>query len=171
MECFFWRTRECEVQGEKCEITKKTVEYMAIESINKETSIYSPGYFTNKPKVRARYFCVYNVSLDNCPTNEVNIVKKHQNPSWPRLTEECQDYVVFYPDRYSQYDPRHKYCGEKEFDINMKSSSFLAVLWTDNKPNKRGTFKFQTTCAKPELVPAGSGDAAAMLQSLDDIRI
>lgn len=153
MKCYRWKTRACTNVPDLCEF-KRTINFNdALRSSSQSARLYSPGY--SKQKFGHHFFCVYNVSL-SCPSNSV-IVEKTSMTNWPRQQstdchdrENCEKYVAFYTNRNSN-QITHQYYGQTNFRKTLDSSSFIAVLWT-NDERSDGIFEFQASCNDQEVL-------------------
>ena len=114
--------------------------------------MYSPGYHKTYPFYMNRNFCVYNISLD-CPGQRVTLNSK---PNTLQLSDgdTCQDYLWF--DTSSSGQPR-RVCGNEivNFNDTTHATSFLAVLWTNEKIST-GRFEIEARCNQVQA--DGSGD-------------
>ena len=150
MKCFTWKTRSCEGTKEVCHLVNnsKNEEARPISENNDTTKdLFSPVF--EGPGRSARYFCLYNVSL-NCPGNAV-MIEKMDLTTWPSQdANDCSNYVNFYTNQRSEGLP-HRYCDSNAiFSRRLESSSFLAIMWNSENVNNSGVFQFRATCADPD---------------------
>ena len=146
--CYQWRIRNCE-GPDVCELRPLYISDIK-ETCHRQSLLYSPKFEERKRRMGKRYFCIYNVSL-NCPTESVVIRSSPANTNWPN-TEDYNNYVAFYANQSERY-PMDTFRGEKTYRRTLDSSSFFAILWTDNTNEKR-SFELIAECSKEE----GSGN-------------
>ena len=118
----------------------------------------------NKKQFGRRYFCVFNVSL-SCARNAVDISSVSEHMTWPgQPNSDCQNYVAFYSDRNST-SWNDRFCGNEPvaFRRKLQGSSFLAVMWSDQR-NNIGTFQFTASCEQrpTSLHPPSPAQAEAV---------
>ena len=147
MQCFKWKTRQCDEGADICELKRRTEHNGPIDNEDNSASLLFPNYkVLEKPPFGKSFFCLYNVSLD-CPSG-VHI-QSSQKTNWARSQDraKCENYVAFNSDRDNKrIDDADTFCGgEEEFDTTLNSDSFLAIMWTTQDPN-RGIFEFSATC-------------------------
>lgn len=97
-------------------------------------------------KYRKSDFCLYNISISDCPSHTV-IVKSSRGLQRLQERDEasgrCRDYLQFYTDQFSE-----RYCGSEltGLDLLISSDQFMAVFWTDSANNAPG-FELTASCA------------------------
>ena len=153
MQCFKWKTRQCDEGADICEL-KPRAEYNGPIDIHNghSASLLSPNYkILEKQPIKTfgkNFFCLYNVSLD-CPSGGSVIIQSSQKTNWAGSQDraKCENYVAFTSDRDNKrIDDADTFCGgEEEFDTTLNSDSFLAIMWSTQDPN-RGIFEFSATC-------------------------
>ena len=166
MQCFKWKTRQCDEGADICEL-KPRAEYNGPIDIHNGHFLLSPNYkILEKQPIQTfgkSFFCLYNVSLD-CPSGSV-LIQSSQRTNWARSQDraKCENYVAFTSDRDNRrINDADTFCGgQEEFDTTLNSDSFLAIMWSTQDPN-RGIFEFSATCKSEESnngEGSGSGDS------------
>lgn len=167
VRCFRWRLADnCGPEHSlKCSLRHRANLHQALATDTSRTqaTLLSPGF--NRPKNQAYYnrnLCIYNISLD-CGTEEgegeVELIPTQRTTSLSDA-HTCRDYLSFHVE--SQVPPLLELCGAAVGDPRayrtIPSSSFSAVLWTNDNDVDLGGFEIVAKCRAP--APAPAPDAA-----------
>ena len=122
-------------------------------SSQNESFLQSPRYGCYKSEEDEQFFtyrksdfCLYNISVPNCASGKVIIDNElHNTQELERKLRDhiCSDYLQFYYENESSL----RYCGTElsRIKLEIPTSQFLAVFWTDTSINKLG-FKLRVRC-------------------------
>ena len=136
--------RTCKHVEDICELRKRRRSRQRGEvhcPTESQCTLHSPNPSKKSNKGR-RYFCVYNISLQ-CPDESVEI-RHANNLTWPKSNH--QNYVAFYANRSEEtLDDQVFGDDNNHFPIRLETSSFMAILYTNNKDFK-GYFEFIAQC-------------------------
>ena len=163
MRCFRWRTGDkCgEEQRLKCSLRPRNnlERKIQINSLSTEAQLLSPGYDRRNPGYYNKNFCLYNISLD-CPDNQVKITRNLPTTSLSD-GENCRDYLSFHVDS-EEFSIIPRLCGAAiadtlSYQLPIPSSSFYAVLFSDDNGEERGKFSLKAQCESKPQLGSGSG--------------
>lgn len=171
MRCFRWRIADnCgEDRSLKCSMRHRANLDDTLITDGSAYHLRSPGFDKrgNRSRYYNRNFCIYNVSLD-CPDEMVELVP---TSSTTKLSdthpEPCQyqDYLTFHID--SKRKPLIELCGAAVTDRRnyhtIPSSSFHAVLWTNDNSADLGQFEIIAQCKAPVKSQDSESDQGLLL--------
>lgn len=120
-----------------------------------ELYLQSPRYGcknqnNNRPlRYRKSEFCLYNISLPNCTSGQVvidNDLHYTQEIERQQRYRICTDYLQFFSDSFVS----KRYCDTElsRTKLEIQSTQFTALFWTDTSINKLG-FKLRVSCLQP----------------------
>lgn len=159
MRCYRWRIADnCGPENTvKCSLRHRDNLYtsLATNSQVSQATLLSPGFGKKNPGYYNKNFCIYNVSLD-CPEEMVELVPTARTTQLSD-TQSCRDYLSFHVN--SQRTPLIELCGAAVKDTlayrTIPSTSFSAILWSDDNENDQGRFEILARCKVPEGSGAG----------------
>ena len=163
MRCFRWRTEDkCgDEQKLKCSLRPRDnlERKIQINSLSTEAHLISPGFNRRNPGYWNRNFCLYNISLD-CPANQVKITRNLATTSLSD-GETCRDYLSFHIDS-QEFAIIPRLCGAAiadnlSYQLPIPSSSFYAVLFSDDNGQESGRFSLTAQCDSSPQLSSGSG--------------
>ena len=165
MQCFKWKTRQCEVGADICELKGRSKYNRDIINIDQSATLFSPGFeklekLTDQTFGKS-FFCLYNVSL-TCPGRRSVVIKSTEKTNWARSQQNptCDSYVAFVANEGNRRaNEADTFCGEADFRTILDTDSFLAVMWTTQERNS-GIFEFDVTCNEESVFDAPCGEGS-----------
>lgn len=116
--------------------------------------LQSPRYGCRKPPqsrttfypYRKREFCLYDISIPDCPSGRVRI---HNNEHYAQELEQKQRYHICtdYLEIFANSTSSEQFCDSELSRINLEipATRFTALFWTDTSVNKLG-FRLSVSC-------------------------
>lgn len=164
MECFRWRIADnCGPEKSvKCSLRSRDFLGMSLttDSQPSQAILLSPGFDKRNPRYYNKNFCIYNISLD-CPVEMVELIPTARTTQLSDA-QSCRDYLSFHTT--SQRTPLIELCGADVKDTlayrTIPSTSFSAILWSDDNGKDVGRFEILARCKIPEQ---GYGSGAGRL--------
>lgn len=144
MKCFKWRVKRT---GDVV-LRKRPVDAEQVVSVGDSVSLRSPG-LDDTPRYKNRMFCLYNISIDDCNSINVQSVTEGDQEYSLVVNDENSDiqHDYLYLDFGQVHSPETLYGSDvSNFSTSVYTSSFYAVFWS-NKERDAGAFHLQAVCA------------------------